>query len=292
MKRLLVTGAGGFIGRHLLQALEYLDYEVFTLSSKLIGERNCTSDIGSVQTREFIERVSPNTLIHLAGCMDVRQSHTQSIDFHKVNTGGTLNVLSALKSVSNAEFIYLNSGGAIYDCNENLPLNEKSRLGPISPYGISKMAAEYYTAVICKSSGINWTSLAVSNCYGDFATSTSGVMWNFYDKIRNNEKALIFGNQTSRDFIYIDDVVNAILMTIDNPTFQRVNISSNIESKLSFVYSEIATKLRMESNFEIVNALENEVSRSQLDNSLALQLLGWFPKISVEDGIGLSIGGQ
>jgi UDP-glucose 4-epimerase len=289
MRRILITGASGFIGRHLVQSLERLEYDVYTTSRRLDGDKNCKSDITSEETKEFISRISPNTLIHLAGILDVRQSHLRPMDYHKINTGGTLNVLSAMSKVPNSEIIYLNSGGAIYDSDQALPMSETSTLRPLSPYGVSKMAAEQYTSIICKNYGIDWTSLAISNCYGNFQASNSGVMWNFFNKIKCNDKAIIYGKDTSRDFVYIDDVINAILLAIGNPTNQRVNISSNVETKLIQTYLEIASKLKRSPNFVIADPLKNEVSRSQLDNSLGLQLLGWAPKVSIEDGIGLSI---
>jgi len=190
------------------------------------------------------------------------------------------------------KFIFVGSGGAIYDSASPMPVNELANTNPVSPYGLSKLLAEGYVRIFCQEFGIEWASLALSNCYGDVRHHKRGVIYNFYSCLINDDAPVINGAEVTRDFVHVDDVARAIFLAIGKTPNCRMNISSNSEVTLLELCKLVASVLGKEASPNIRELREGDVLRSRLDNSLAKKLLGWSPNVDLISGLKMSLLGD
>ena len=246
MQKTLVTGSEGFIGKQTTIHLLKQGLNVYTLDIKGEGPKHLKADINSTEARDFVIKLKPEVIVHLAAQVDVQFSVNDPFADMTSNVLGTLSILNAGILAGVKEFIFVGSGGAIYSSDNSMPVNESGDVLPKSPYGVSKLAAENYVRVLSELNGVGWTSLALSNCYGNVYTHPRGVISEFFRKIKLGESAVINGSDVTRAFIHVSDVADAIYSAIGNPTNCRINISSNTEISLSELYRKICTILDSE----------------------------------------------
>ena len=234
MNRLLITGSEGFLGKKLINRLENSDFEIYTID-KLPSSRanHLASEIESIKFCRLVDEFAPNIVVHLAAQTDVLESIENPIQDLKDNVSSTVYLLSKIGSRGFNNFVYANSGGAIYDYDKNLPASEENLTRPLSPYGVSKLAAELYVEMFSKIYDFSWTSLAFSNIYGDFSTNKKGIMYAIWQSYLHNKPLTVNNPSSTRDFLYIDDAVSAIIAAIEGPTNCRVNISTGIETSIA-----------------------------------------------------------
>jgi UDP-glucose 4-epimerase len=286
----LVTGSNGFIGSQLAVYLESKEYHVWKLDRHFQNEmqNQLRIDISRKIEFEAISNMRFDAIVHCAAQTDVRKS-VEDPTFDLMSNGlGTLNLIEFVAQTGISNFIYINSGGAIYG-NEELPLSEKSFIAPSSPYGLSKFVGEEYVRILGAKFGFTWSSLALSNVYGDVVKNKKGVIYEFSKSLKMNKTPVIYGKEITRDFIYIDDVISAIEKSLVASTQCRVNISSNIETSIYEIYDLVAGQLNSEIKPEIKAPRFGEIMRSKLDNSLAREKLDWKPLVSVVDGVKISL---
>ena len=285
MSRLLVSGSEGFIGRPTVAALRTLGYEVFTLDKKGQGEQDFSVDIVDAELDAIVEEIKPKAVIHLAAQVNVSDSFLDPSRDLDVNGKGTIRLVTAsIKSGCN-NFIYVGSGGAIYDSNSQMPLTEVSLENPVSPYGLSKRIGEGYVRILSEKAETGWTSLALSNCYGPVLEHGRGVIYQFWKAISQGGRPFINGANVTRDFIYIDDVVRAIVLSIPKPINERINISSATEVSLLELYTRIQKIMKSRVEAELRAPLFGDVIRSCLSNDKASKLLNWSPEIELTEGL-------
>ena len=282
MEKVLLVGGAGFIGKAVAAKLTKLgiDFEVVD-----IRPGGTETDIVIDDLEAIFQRFKPSTVVHLAAQIDVRESFVNPVHDLEVNILGTVRLLEAANKAQCRNFVYIASGGAIYDSDGILPHSENAQQLPVSPYGVSKGAAEEYVRVLSAKYGSQWSSLALSNCYGPVREHRRGVIYQFWRAISQKEIAKINGPEVTRDFVHVEDVADAICLAIQKPVNRRINISSNTEISLIDLYKMIAAELGSSLAPEMHSANTGEVLRSKLDNSLALRLLGWAPRIDLEAGI-------
>ena len=290
MINVLITGSNGFIGSQLALFLESKEYRVWKLDryfhSQMQGQ--LCIDISRKNEFEAISSMRFDAIVHCAAQTDVRKSvEDPTLDLMS-NGLGTLNLLEFAAQIGVANFVYINSGGAIY-VNEELPLSEKSFIAPSSPYGISKFVGEEYVRILSAKFGFEWSSLALSNVYGDVVKNKKGVIYEFTNSLLRNKTPIIYGKEITRDFIYVDDVIRAIEKSLVASTQCRVNISSNLETSIYEIYDLVAGQLNSKIKPEIKAPRFGEIMRSKLDNSLAREKLDWNPLVSVIDGVKISL---
>lgn len=291
LKRILVTGSEGFIGKALCKQLSQMEemYEIFTLDRSGSGVNHICADITKESFCTIVQQINPEVVVHLAGNVSVNHSLKFPMDDFDVNAKGTLSLLLAIESTDCSNFVFVTSGGAIYDSKGPMPLNEMSAVNPISPYGLSKYFAEGYVRVLCELKKLAWTSLALSNVYGSVKDQKQGVIFRFWDDITHGIEPTIFGRDAARDFIYIDDVVKALIMVIEKPVNTRINISSNTSTKLVDLLLTIQEMMKTNLKPKILDLPKAEVAVSQLDNSKARHLLGWEPSTKLNSGLKKSL---
>jgi len=285
VQKVLITGSEGFIGKALARSLNSAGCDVITIDNSGNSKSTYKIDIKDEKILEIFSKEKPDVVIHLAAQIDVMQSFKDPIGDLGINGIGTLNILQAAIASKVSHFIYINSGGAIYDPLSELPIVESAGIRPLSPYGISKFIGESYVRILCEENGIGWTSLGLSNCYGPISENKKGVIYKFVESFSKQEAPVIYGGDMTRDFIYIDDVVDAITKTLNKPTNRRVNISSGIETNILQLFLTIRELLGSKLEPIIAEARFGEIQRNSLSNSLALEVLGWRPTTSLHEGL-------
>ena len=286
MPKILVTGSEGFIGSKLVAALEVsADIYRIDIKDSLQSQNFYNIDLNSPKLLDVLGQIKPDVVIHLAAQISVHDSLNDPMTDLMINAAGTLNLVRTSISAGVKNFCYINSGGAIYDKNSNLPISEDALTHPQSPYGASKLLGEYYVQILCEAAGIGWSSLALSNCYGPVRVHGKGVIYQFWKAISENRVPDIFGSEVTRDFIHREDVITAIEWAIDRPTMSRVNISSGTETNLIEVFNSVKRIMKSDISPNILEPGFGEIRRSALDNSRAKLILGWEPKIRFQDGL-------
>jgi nucleoside-diphosphate-sugar epimerase len=280
MSKILIFGGSGFIGKHLIDKMNG-NYDFLSLSRNLEDNSTC-SKVGNILEPKSYELFLENTetIINLVGQVESNLEH-----FTSSNLTGSLNLLnSAVKY--NIKNIILISTINVYGENNNSPSKESDTLSPISNYGIIKMLNEKLYEHFSKVHGINVTILRLSGVYGP------GKIKGFFPQLINaiNDKSIIlkpynYGNQL-RDFIYIDDVIDGILKSINHNSsgFDIFNISSSNRYSIKELIS-ITEKL---SNSQIAVEYSSKKFDEKClwaDNSKAKLMLNFAPKISLNSGI-------
>jgi UDP-glucose 4-epimerase len=311
--RVLVTGAAGFIGSHLTDALLAEGDEVIAVDNLSSGALANLSEARRASTGKFsfhrvdvtsnvmadlIKRQKPQVICHLAAQVDVRKSVSDPVFDASINILGTLNVLEAAAEAETEKVVFTSSGGCIYGEPEaaRLPVTEDQvfwpEAMPESPYGVSKKVAldylRYYRAV----KDVDYTALALANVYGPRQEPASEVGLEgqvvaiFCRRMLANRPTTIYGDGSqTRDFVYVDDVVSAFLAARTKGSGELINIGSNDELSVNDLHARLVEVTG--TSFEAVNApaRAGELQRIYVDNSKAADVLGWSPTVGLDEGL-------
>ena len=239
MKHIIVTGGNGFIGKHLVKRLlSDSSYSVASINNKHVetnGEKTArltfyTADIRNTGAISNIFRnEKADTCIHLAARISVADSIKNPQETMDVNVKGTLNVLEACHKSGVNNFVFASSA-AVYGDVEKLPISENQPLSPLSPYGSSKMMAEQHVCTYNKLKKIqNTTSLRIFNVYGSGQSSEADVITIFAKRLSKGLPPEIHGDgRNTRDFISVDDVTEAILLSVKAMEEPKSNFNDNL----------------------------------------------------------------
>jgi UDP-glucose 4-epimerase len=290
--RAVVTGGAGFIGSHVVDALLARGDEVHVVDSLATGRRENLADgatLHELDIREplagLFDEVRPETVVHLAAQADVGTSVEQPLLDAQVNVVGTLNVLEAARPHS-AQIVFSSTGGAIYGECEH-PAREDDPRRPVSPYGAAKLAAEEYLATWNRLYGTSHVPLRLANVYGprQLPKLEGGVVAIFTDRLRAGEEVTIFGDgRQTRDFVYVGDVVEAVLAAIGRDG-GPYNVGTGQETSVQELFDACRRIASAEVEAEYEQARPGDALRSVLDVSLAERELGWRPRTTLEQGL-------
>ena len=297
LKKSLVTGGAGFIGSNLVDALVKEGHEVIVVDNlssgkkEYINEKAKFYEVDIVEKDELdkiFEKEKPDYVFHLAAQIDVRASVERPDFDNKVNVLGGINVLENCKKYNIKKIIFASTGGALYGEVEGAPAIESSPTFPLSPYGVNKLTFEKYLNYYHKTFGQKYISLRLANVYGprQFKGGEAGVIAIFIDNAVNNIKSIISGDGLqTRDFVYIDDIVNAFLLAIKSDQVGEYNIGFREETNLLDLIRIIEQKLGGKIDRDFGPEAKGDIRRSVLDSTKAKNILGWRPQITLEEGI-------
>ena len=263
-KRIVVTGAAGFIGSNLIDRLLELGAKVIGIDNLYNGRignleeasrnSNFTFYRGDIRDLNFLIDIFKDVEIiyHQAAFTSVPQSVIMPGNCNDVNVNGTLNVLNAARKCDVSKIIYASSS-AVYGDTPTLPKREDMPRVPISPYGVAKLACEAYMEAYHNVYGLNTTSLRYFNVFGPRQKDSpySGVIAIWLGCILRNEDLVIFGDgENSRDFTYIKDVLEANILAANHDTAGEI---LNIGAGSPITLTELAKIMLRLANKEFLN---------------------------------------
>jgi UDP-glucose 4-epimerase len=237
------------------------------------------------------EEAVPETVFHLAAQIDVRKSVADPAFDASINVGGTANVLEAARRTASRRFVFVSTGGAIYGEGEGqqLPLPEDAPLAPEAPYGQSKHAGEGYVALYERMYGLSGVSLRLGNVYGprQDPLGEAGVVAIFCGRLRAGKRPTVFGDgRQTRDYIYVGDVVEALLAAAASTASGPINVGTGLETDVLTLVERLG-ELGGADGFEpeMAPARAGEVQRISIDPARAASALGWQARTGLEDGL-------
>lgn len=294
--KVLVTGGAGFIGSHVVDRLVEEGHQVVVVDDLSSGKRKNVNrgaslyklDVQSARLERVFRNERPSIVMHLAAQMNVRKSVADPIFDAQVNILGTMNVLQQAVKHGTRKVIFSSSGGAIYGEQETYPAPESHVTNPMSPYGISKLCGEHYLSYFQRTSGIQVVSLRYANVYGprQDPEGEAGVISIFLQKMLGNEQPIIFGNgRQTRDFVFVDDVVEANLAVMGQGSQGVYNVGTGIETSINELFRMLAGLTGAACKEVHGPAKQGEQMRSVVDPTKLKQELGWEPRVDLAEGL-------
>jgi UDP-glucose 4-epimerase len=289
----LVLGGTGFIGTHLCESLAKENYNIRILARKATKYNN--NKIEFVQQDfllidDFCHLLDGIDIVfHLISTTIPSTSESNCIFDISSNVISTLKLLNACVKMKIKKIIFLSSGGTVYGIPMQIPIPEEHPTNPICSYGIHKLTIEKYLYYFYKQYGLNYTILRLSNPYGPLQdpNRNQGVIPIFINKIIKNQPIEIWGDGSiTRDYIYIDDAVQGIILAMHyNGKYKIFNIGSGKGMTLLEVVEGISRILHCNYNINYLEARKIDVPINVLDVSRAEKNLLWKCKINFEDGV-------
>ena len=302
--RALVTGGAGFIGSNLVDALIERGDDVAIIDDLSSGkesnieaalERGARLHRGDIRDADTVAKVfaqeRPEVVFHLAAQIDVRVSVARPAYDARTNIEGTINVLEGAREHGARRFVFASTGGAIYGETEVVPTPEEIPPQPMAGYGQSKFCAEAYLGLYERLHGLSTVALRFGNVYGPRQDphGEAGVIAIFCGRFFRGERPTIFGDGTqTRDYIYVGDLVDAIITAGDAEVGGAINVGTAEETtvlQLIDALREAGGASDGEFEPEFAEARVGELDRSCLDVGRAREALGWESQVDVREGV-------
>jgi UDP-glucose 4-epimerase len=300
----LVTGGAGFIGSHLVDLLVDRDVEVLVvddLSSgsldNLAGARRRgrvavhVMDVQAPELRAVASRFRPEVVYHLAAQANVSRSIDDPVADAGVNVVGTVNLLEAARA-SGARKVVAASSAAVYGNPKRLPVTERTPQHPQSPYGVSKKVMEDYLRLYRSRYDLPYVLITPANVYGPRQDPglEGGVVAIFVKAMLDGRRPTIYGDGgQTRDFVYVEDLVDAFGRAASAGDAVRVNAGSGTETTVIALYDLIAELTGYGTRPDFAAPRTGDIVRSVLDPSKAREALGWEPWTSLRDGLEATV---
>lgn len=305
--RVLVTGGAGFIGSNLVWTLVGGGHEVHVIDDLSTGRFENLHPAAMMRTLDitsdaFVDAVSgirPEAIVHLAAQTSVPASMQDPARDRRINVDGTRSVAQAAKTCGASRVIFASSA-AVYGEPAELPLRETAAKRPANPYGVSKLEAERVLADELLGSYVDFASLRFSNVYGPRQDwrGEGGVVAIFSAAMSAGQAPVVFGSGAqTRDFIYVGDVVSAMLAALEAPGTlagdsgdgPAYNISTGSETSLDALVTYLRAATRYAGPVEHAPAREGDIDRSALDPSKARSVFGWEARVPLDTGLAMTV---
>lgn len=298
--KVLITGGAGFIGSNVADGLLEKNYKVIIVDNLSNGKKEnipqgakfYRCDIRDKKLYDIFKAEKPAVIIHNAAQLSVRVSVEDPLMDADINIIGGLNVINACRIYNVEKIIFASSGGTVYGEQKYFPADEKHPTHPISPYGAAKLATENYLYYFYNAYGLKYISLRYANIYGPRQDpyGEAGVVAIFSSKMIKGKSAVINGDGLqTRDYVYVGDAVDANLRAIESGFVGPLNIGTGRETTVVRLFN-ILKKVSGKDSIKEAHgpSREGEQRRSQLSSELAGKMLGWQPKVSIEEGLKLT----
>jgi len=293
----LVTGGAGFLGTALANYLVAQGHQVRAIDDLSAGDQNAL-DPRVLFTRVDV-RDTPklwgllkgvDSVYHLAARVSVPESVLYPVEYNAVNVGGTVSLMTAVRDAG-VKRVILASSGAAYGNQEKQPVREEAVMHPDSPYAVSKLACEFYLHSIGALWKIETVVLRIFNAYGPrqpLPPSHAPVIPRFLKQVVTGGSVVLFGNgKQTRDFVYISDVVDALMLAAKADGVNRsiINIGSGQEVSIAQLVDRIEKAAGREAHRLINEEEAGGVPHLVADIHLASELLKWKPQVSLDEGL-------
>ena len=297
--KILVTGGAGFIGSHLVEELLSNESEILIFDNCLTGKKEhleitgnftfINDDFGSENSLEVIEKFDPDICFHLAAQSSVVVSvENPALDFEH-NILQPIKLIQVLLKSNCKKLVFTSSGGTIFGEPTVIPTAEEDYADePESPYGVAKKRLNELIKIMLKNSSMKYSILNLSNVYGPRQDphGEAGVVSIFANKYLKNEEPTIYGDgEQTRDYIYVKDVVSALIKASKIEENHFLNIGTGIETSVNDLANSMKIQFKSEINPIYKPAREGELNRSVLNNTKAKKELNWKPEYSLDDGM-------
>jgi UDP-glucose 4-epimerase len=303
----LVTGGAGFIGSTLVDRLLAEDWKVDVVDdlssgtlanlgdARTLPDRRFSFhrlDVASAAVVELIDHRKPDVIFHLAAQMDVRVSVARPVFDAMTNVIGSLNIFEGARAAGVQKIVFAGSGGTLYGSPQKIPTKETAAQHPESPYGVAKKAVGDYLYYYRAQHGLEYTVLALANVFGPRQNphGEAGVVAIFADMFLDRKAPVIFGDGSqTRDFVYVDDVVDAFVRAATKGGGLTMNIGTSIETSVREIYDLMGKLTGFHEPARIQPARTGELARSAIDPGKAEIHLGWKPFTPLEEGLARTL---
>jgi UDP-glucose 4-epimerase len=303
--RALVTGGAGFIGSTLVDRLVSEGHEVVVLDDLSTGRLENLTDALATGKVEHVEadlagpdlagvvaEARPEVVFHLAAQADVRRSVADPVADARVNVLGSVALAKAAVDQGVARLVFAASAGMGYGEPDpaDLPVDEEYPPRVTNPYGVSKRTVEDYLATFNAMYGLDSVSLRLGNVYGPRQDphGEAGVVAIFCTRLLTDEPVVVYGDGAqTRDYVYIDDVVDALLMAASEPKAvrQRLNIATGVETSVLELYAALREVTGFGPEPTFAPARTGELQRIGVDVRRAKEVLGWRATVDLPTGL-------
>jgi UDP-glucose 4-epimerase len=302
--RTLVTGGAGFIGSNLVDRLLAEGHEVDVVDDFSTGSLSNLSeargsggraltihhlDITAPGVVELMARRRPQLVFHLAAQIDVRVSVAQPAFDAAVNIIGSLHILEGARQAQTERVVFAASGGTLYGdpAPEDLPVRESHPQQPLSPYGVAKKSVIDYLVAYRQLHALEFCALTLGNVYGPRQDphGEAGVVAIFAERILRGEPVTVFGDgEQTRDYVFVDDVVDAFVRAATRGGGLMCNIGTGRETSVNELLATMAAQAGVEVSPVFAPLRPGELQRSCLDIERAAIQLGWRPWTELPEG--------
>jgi UDP-glucose 4-epimerase len=294
--KILVTGGAGFIGSHIVDAYIEHGHQVVVIDDLSTGHsenvnphaRFLKMDVRDPDLLHLFAEERFTIVNHQAARANVRASMEDPMIYADVNIRGGINLLECCRKYGVEKLIYASTGGCVYGEPKYLPADEEHPVQPRDPYGASKASFELYLPVYAMNYGIRYTILRYPNVYGSRQDpfGEAGVVSIFTGQMLRGVQPIINGDgEQVRDYVFVEDVVNANLLALSNGNNDVFNLGWGIGTSVNMIFHHL--KSITNSNVKEVHGPPKigEVQKSCLDASKAKRLLGWEAQVELEEGL-------
>lgn len=298
MQKILVTGGAGFIGSHTVDQLLGKNFQVVVLDNFSTGNKenlpvghpSLEIKIGDIRDLDVVKDAARGVTqcLHLAAQVSVVKSLEEPADSAAQNILGFINVLNAVKENNIKRLVYASSAAA-YGTPTKLPLSENILLKPESPYGLEKQINELYVDLFRGLYGLSACGLRYFNVYGprqDPKSPYAGVIALFSDAVLSKKSLKIYGDgMQTRDFIYIQDVVNSNIAALNSDFQGIINVATGNSVTLLELIETIEKVIGYTCKKDFKPGREGDIRKSEADASMLNSILGVVAEYSLEDGL-------
>ena len=295
MPKILVTGGAGFIGSHLVDEFIMQNHQVIVVDDLSTGKKENLNPQAKfyqlkIQDRKLsliFKKEKPAIVCHLAAQMNVRRSIVDPIFDAQSNIIGSLNLLENCVKYKIKKFIFISSGGAIYGDGVKIPTLETEKEQPLSPYGIAKLALEKYLYYYSNQHRLPYTILRLANIYGPRQNylGEAGVVAVFGHQLISKKSLWVNGGQQTRDFVYVADVVSAVIKALPKQVQGIFNIGTGKQTNID----NLAKKMIQISQTKVFIKHRPYVTGEQRKSCLSFNKikhdLNWQPQYDLNKGL-------
>jgi len=294
--KVLVTGGAGFIASHLVDRLIAKGYETVVVDNLFSGKADHVNKLAKLykvditdplQISKVFEREKPQVVAHYAAQTSVTRSIRDPSFDAAVNIVGSLNVFEAAKKFKVRRVVLASTGGAIYGDPQKLPCREDDPVCPLAPYGISKLTMEHFSNNY-QPHDFSVMILRLGNVYGprQDPEGEAGVVAIFAGRMLSDSDVVVYGDgEQQRDFIYVDDVVEASMKALFSKERGVYNIACNAGVSVNTIVERLRRIVQWEGEVLYKPTRQGEVFRIVLSSAKALNILGWKAVVSLDQGL-------